>query len=211
MENFGENYQLPNTLAYSLQFSQKHNENQIESIKKYRNRYSYKILDFIQDYENKLYNIDPEVYKSQSYCFRIYLIPKIVKENKAEAAVEYIKYDVYDSNVAAEIDKAILVIKENRVSGDYYKAGDVCKIVMERLKIIKGPNWKFTASSHHARSAKYFKIREGYKTNNPEKTKKEYCFYDPTFKQYIYTKQWIDFLSNQLKDYKTYKAILKTK
>jgi len=168
-------------------------------------------LDFINEYDNKLFEIEPDIYKSQNYCFRIYLIPKVVKENKAEAAIEYIKYDQYDPDVTDKINNAILVIKENRVSGDYYKASEVCNIIREKLKHSKGSNWKFSASLHHSRAAKYFKIREGYKTSTPEKTMKEYCYYDPLFKQYIYTKQWIDFLLNKVKDGKTYKLILKTK
>ena len=211
VDNFGDNYNLPNTLAYSLQFSRKHQLQQIDAIKKYRNRYSYKILDFISDYDNKLFENEPEIFKSQNYCFRIYLIPKIVKENKAEAAIEYIKYDQLDPDVANKINNAILVIKENRVSGDYYKASEVCNIIREKLKNSKSSNWKFSPSSHHSKAAKFFKIREGYKTSTPERTKKEYCYYDPLFKQYIYTKQWIDFLLHKLKDDKNYNLILKTK
>lgn len=211
VDNFGEHYQLPNTLAYSLQFSKIHTSQQVESIKNYRNRHNYKMIDFISEFETNLFNIDPEVYKSQNYCFRIYLIPKVVKENKAEAAVEYINYDMLDPDVTANISKAILVIKENRVAGEYYKASQVCKKINERLKNIKGPNWIFSPSFHHSKAAKYFNIREGYKTSNPEKTKKEYCYYDPLFKQYIYTKQWIDFLTNRLKESKIFEAILLTK
>ena len=211
IDNFGDNYQLPNTLAYSLQFSKKHNSQQIEAIKKYRNRYSYKILDFVNEYDNNLFQNEPDIYKSQNYCFRIYLIPKVVKENKAEAAIEYIKYDILNPEATDKIDKAILVIKENRVSGDYYKASEVCSIIREKLKNSKGANWKFSPSLHHSRAAKYFKIREGYKTTSPEKTMKEYCYYDPLFKQYIYTKQWIDYLLNKVKDDKVYKLILKSK
>ena len=79
--NFGERYQLPNSLAFSLQFSKKYQPQQLETIKKYRNRHNYKILDFIEEYEKNLFGTEPEVYKSQSYCFKVYMIPKIVKEN----------------------------------------------------------------------------------------------------------------------------------
>lgn len=209
-EQFGESYNLPNTLAYSLQFSKKYLPDQLEALKDYKNKYNYKILDFIKEYENRLFKNDPDIFKSQSYCYRIYILPKLVKEKSAEAAVEFINYDTLDSDATENIDKAILMIKENRVSGNYFKASEVCKIVREKLKHIKGDNWKFTASSHHSKAAKYFKIREGYKTDHPEKTKKEYCLYDPIFEQYIYTKHWIDFLVKQLKDDNIYLKIRKT-
>lgn len=50
-------------------------------------------------------------------------------------------------------------------------------IVYEQLKGTKEPSWKFSASYHHAKCTKYFKIREGYKTDNPDNTKKEYCHF----------------------------------
>jgi len=52
--------------------------------------------------------------------------------------------------------------------------------------------------------------QEGDKTDNPDDTKKEYCLYDPTFKQYIYTRQWINFLVKNLKDDELYAKILKS-
>jgi hypothetical protein len=210
VSNFGERYQLPNSLAFSLQFSKKYQPQQLDANKKYRNRHDYKILDFIEEYEKDLFGTEPEIYKSLSYCFRIYMIPKIVKENKAEAAIEYIRYDSLEPDAIEKFNKAILFIKETRVGGEYFKAGAVCKIVYDRLKNIKGANWKFTASYHHAKCANYFKIREGYKTDNPDNTKKEYCYYDHTFKQYIYTQQWINFLLNKLKNDVLYSEILKS-
>lgn len=208
---FGEKYQLPNSLAYSLQFSRKYKPEQFKVTKKFRSRHNYKIIDFIKKYENKLFDSDPEVYKSQNFCFRVYMIPKVVKENKAEAAIEYIHYDSLDPEIVEEIDKAMVVIKETRVGGEFYKASEVCKIVYDRLKGIKGADWKFSPSYHHAKCASFFKIREGFKTENPEITKKEYCYYDPVFNAYIYTNQWINFLVKKLKDETLYSEILKGK
>ncbi|MBT7071257.1 MAG: DUF3644 domain-containing protein [Anaerolineae bacterium] len=47
IESFGEKYQLPNSLAYSLQFSRKHKPEQYEAVKKYKKQYNYEIFDFI--------------------------------------------------------------------------------------------------------------------------------------------------------------------
>jgi len=209
-EHFGQSYSLPTTLAYSLQFSKKHLAIQLEALKDYNKNYNYKILDFIKEYENRLYKNNPDIFSSQSYCYRIYIVPKLVKEKSAEAAVEIIDYDALDNDVAKNIDKAILLIKENRVGGNFFKASEVCKIIREKLKNKKGDDWKFSPSYHHSKVAKYFKIREGYKTNKPEITRKEYCLYEPIFGQYIYSKQWIDFLIKKLKDDNIYSDIFKT-
>ncbi len=209
-ERFGNNFQLPISLAHSIQFSKKYEPQQLEIFKRNKNEYSYKILDFIKKYEDNLYKSEPNVYKSQSYCLRIYIVPKLVKEKSADASVEYINYNLDDEQVSENIGKAILLIKENRVGGDHFKASEVCRIIIDRMKNTKGDNWKFSPSVHHSKAAKYFNIREGYKTDTPEKTKKEYCLYEPLFKSYIYTKQWIDFLAKKVKNDDIYKEIMKS-
>ena len=155
-EKFGVSYNLPNTLAYSLQFSKKYLSNQIEALKGYNSQYNFRILDFIKEYENKLFKSSPDIYSSQNYCYRIYILPKLVKENSAEAAIEIIDYDALDETAAENIDKAILMIKENRVAGNYYKASEVCKVIKEKLKNNKGSNWKFSPHYHHSRSCQIF-------------------------------------------------------
>ena len=210
VEYFGEKYQLPNSLAYSLQFSRKFKPEQYNTTKKYRNRHTYKVVDFIKEYETHLYESNPAVYKSQNYNFRIYMVPKLVKENKSEAAIEFIHYDNLDPESIDEIEKAMFVIKETRVGGEYYRASEVCKIVYDKLKSTKGEDWKFSPSYHHVKCANYFSIREGYNTDHPEKTKKEYCIYDSVFNSYIYTKQWINFLIKQIRDPDLYSIILRS-
>ncbi|MBT5235468.1 MAG: hypothetical protein HOM18_09250 [Candidatus Marinimicrobia bacterium] len=81
------------------------------------------------------------------------MIPKVVKENKAEAAIEYINYNSLDPDTVDEVDKALFVIKETRVGGEYFKAGEVSKLVYDKLKNSKGTNWKFSASYHHTKCA----------------------------------------------------------
>ena len=73
-EQFGKYYRLPNTLAYSLQFAKKYSPQQLNALKDYKSQYSYKILDFIKEYENRLFKNNPEIYRSQSYCYRIIVL-----------------------------------------------------------------------------------------------------------------------------------------
>ena len=136
-------------------------------------------------------------------------IPKTVKSNQAEAAIEFIDYDATNFENGDDVDKIIIAIKETRTAGNYFKPGEVCSKIVENLKNSMPSNWKFSPSYHHVKCANYFKIREGYNTDNPEKTKKEYCIYDPVFDKYIYTKQWIDFLTKKLKNKNIYSSIFK--
>lgn len=209
---FGHNYKLNYSLAYSLQFSKEYSEEQLNAIKSYKNRNYYEVMEFLNQYEKNLSNNYPEIYSSPHYAFRVYMIPKIAKPNQADAAIEYINYDITNKSQSSELEKVLVMFKESRTAGgNYFKAGEISDIVYSKLKDKKAKGWKFNASYHHSKCAKYFKIREGYKTNNPEKTKKEYCQYEPVFEQYIYTQQWIDFLVKKLEDEKVYNVIFSRK
>ncbi len=207
ISTFGNKHQLPNSLAFSLQFSRRVTPQQSASQKHYQNKNTYELMEFLNNFESSLFLTSPDVYRSQEYCFRVLLIPKFSNERNADAAVEYVDYDSFESEEKEKIDKAVLIVKEIRSGGKFYKASDVSKIIQDRLKDRKGPGWRFSASYHHALCVKYFKIREGYKTEKPDITKREYCEYDSTFNQYIYTKQWINFLVNQLEKDEIYNKI----
>jgi hypothetical protein len=202
VESFGNKYQLHNTLAYSLQFSKKYTNSQIDSIKKYRHQDENKFSSVLEKYNEELASKEPEIFRSQSYCFRVYIIPKAVKENRSDGSIEFINYDNKDSEIVDELDKAILLIKETRAGGEYYKFKQVVTTVEEKLRFKMRPGWKFS-SYQHLKCIRFFRIREGYKTDTPDVTDKQYCFYDPIFEQYLYTKDWINFLVKKLSDVDT--------
>ena len=201
--NFGDKYQLKNTLAYSLQFSKKYVRPQIETIKKYRHQDDKKFSSAIEHYNNELSTSAPDIFNSQSYCFRVYIIPKIVKENKSEASIDFVNIDSLSSDTMEQLNKAVLLIKETRVGGEYYKFKEVTNEVYEKLNEKMKPGWKF-AIYHHTKCINYYKIREGYKTDKPDLTNNQFCFYDPNFQQYLYTRDWINFLVKNLSKKVTY-------
>jgi hypothetical protein len=207
-ENFGPNYQVNNSLAYSLQFSKKYTNEQLMARKVYDLKYYNSIMQFIEDYRE---NLAPEIFQSINYSFRVFMIPKIGNHvESSDLAVEFIKYDPDKESEYNSYENLLLVIKDKRVPGEYLKAGEVAKHVYEKLKDTKPTNWKFSASCHHAKCTKYFKIRVGHYTGEPTKTNGKYCIYDPTFNQHIYKKEWVDFLIERLKDEELYKKIMRT-
>jgi len=62
--------------------------------------------------------------------------------------------------VLDEIDKAICIIKETRAGGEYFRPGEVCEIVRDKLKGTKEADWKYSPSYHHVKCTRYFKIKE---------------------------------------------------
>ena len=57
---------------------------------------------------------------------------------------------------------------------------------------------KFNASYHHPKLCQFYKIKPIGNTDNPFDTKSEYCLYDDTHNDYVYTAEWIKFLSKEL-------------
>ena len=203
---FHDNYQINNSLAYSLQFSKKYTDEQLDVRKSYELKNSNSIIHFIEQFRD---NLDPEIFQSLHYSFRVFMIPKIGNHiESSDLAVEFIQYDPKKSSEYDSYEKLLYVIRDKRIPGEYFKAGEVSKLIYDNLKDSKPNNWKFSASYHHAKCTKYFKIRVGHYKSNPSKTNGKYCIYDPTFEQYIYTKEWITFLSEMLKDDELYNKIM---
>jgi hypothetical protein len=205
-EYFGPNYQIRNSLAYSLQFSKKYTDEQLLAKRSFELKTHNSVLQFIRRYRDEL---DPDIFQSIHYSFRVFMIPKVGNHiESSDLAVEFIKYD---PNKAAEYDvyeKLLYVLREKRVPGEYLKAGEVAKLVYDSLKNTKPLNWKFSASYHHAKCAKYYKIRVGHYKGEPGNTNNTYCIYDPTFNQHIYTKEWVKYLIDKLKDEEQYQRIM---
>ena len=75
------------------------------------------------------------------------------------------------------------------------KNWQVLKILRRYLKL--DPNVKFSASYHHVLLYKYYKVRP-FGDSDPFETDTTYCFYDDTHNDYVYTREWIEFLSKEL-------------
>jgi hypothetical protein len=208
-DKFGSNYQINNSLAYSLQFSNKYSNQQILARKSYDIDNYHSIMKFIEEYRE---NLTPEIFQSVHYSFRVFMIPKVGNHiESSDLAVEFINYDPSKQQEYDSYEKLLFVIRDKRVPGEYLKAGEVAKQVFENLKDKKPANWKFSASSHHAKCTKYFKVRIGHYQGHPEITDGRYCIYDPTFNQHIYKKEWVEFLTKKLQEQELYNKIMKSK
>ena len=207
-QNFGPNFNINNSLAYSLQFSKKYTDEQLKSKKTYDLSNYNSIIQFIEQYRS---NLDPDIFQSMHYSFRVFMIPKVGNHvETSDLAVEFIKYDPNKPKEYDSYEKLLYIIKEKRVPGEYLRAGEVAKQVYDNLKTVKPENWKFSASYHHAKCAKFYKIRVGYYTGNIEQTDEKYCVFNSTFQQHIYTKEWVKFLTEKLKDSTLYDKIMRS-
>lgn len=211
VKEFGDRYSINQNLVFALQFSRILDEKQKEAIKARESEEFKDVKTFINTYRGRLRQ---DIADSMNYNFRVYVMPKITGNKKsADFTLEFIKMDTKNSAEVEELKKFLVAIKEKKVQrDDLLKAGDVAVKVYEKLKDKMAPDWKFTAAYHHARCYKYYKIRP-LKTTDPdhEKTNQDYCLYDKTFDQYVYTEQWVNFLVSKLQDPEEYKKVMSSK
>jgi hypothetical protein len=208
-KEFGNQHAINENLVFSLQFSSILQEKQQQALKIRESKEYKNVRQFLEDYRSHL---SDAVKNSLNYSFKVFLIPKVgVHEKTSDVAIEFVKYNPNKPEEQEKYKKLLVAIKEKQVLMVGFRAGQVCERVFNTLKAKMPSSWKFNPSSHHVKCWRYYKVRPPKNTPNPEKTKQNYCFYNPAFNQYEYTEEWIKFLINNLKNKKTYKKIMETK
>jgi hypothetical protein len=156
-------------------------------------------LSFIEAFRSSL---SSDVRDDPRYSFKVYLIPKLANHpGQADVAVEFVKYDPTRPEEMANYEKLVALLKPSIMSvanQGRYTAGGICRLVEPVAKKLFGTDAKFSASYHHARACAHYKIRPRKGEGDPRKTESRYCHYDEPHRDYVYTKEWADFLSAEL-------------
>jgi len=209
VKEFGEKFAINENLVFSLQFSHILHPSQFQAKKKLQTRDYKNLKNFVETYRGEL---DNGILDSMNYSFRVFLLPKVGgHRSSSDFTIEFVKYDLKNKSEKEKYRKFLVAIKEKRMPIEGLTPSTVASKVYKALKDKMPSGWKFNASSHHARCWRYYKVRPEAASKNPEKTKRQYCFFEPTFKQYGYTNDWANFLINELSDDKKYKEVMKLK
>lgn len=115
-----------------------------------------------------------------------------------------------------KVERIAGLIKEKHipvVNKGTLKPATVIQQVQERLgnpKIIRGKKQvnKFNSDTH-TRCWKKYEVRPERNSDNPEKTKPEYCLYDEPNNSYLYTEKWVEFLVKKMQDDDEYQSLFK--
>ncbi|MGE0886527.1 MAG: DUF3644 domain-containing protein [Blastocatellales bacterium] len=201
---FGDKYSLTETLAMSLQFSRLREANKSKAIRKLHEALLPDVTNYIDKFRSSLTD---DIYSDMEYSFKVFLVPNVGNHRSQDAlAVEFVKYDSLEPEDADKYKKIVALIKDRHVpvaNLDLMKAGDVAKRVAAAIR----PR-AFTASTHHARCWKYYKVRPANGSNNPMACNPKYCAYDEAHQDYVYTEAWVDFLIKELSVPDQYKKIM---
>jgi len=197
---FGTYYALRETLAVPLQTATLRTPNQIDTLKKFQGRQFNKLKEYIDAFRNDLPN---EIYDDPKFSFRVYLIPKCGNhKSSSDITIEFIKYDPNNPDDMGKLEKLTTLIKEKKVqvaNQGKFKPSTVTKIVSEKIKK------KFTIYNHTQAWKLYDARKQG---NSPDGCKYEYCQFDETHGDYIYTQEWINFLIKKLTDENEYNRLI---
>ncbi len=195
IQEFGERYGLNESLSIPLQLLSINPDWKNRIIKELQGKHYRIVKNYIDAYRQSL---DESVWQSSEFSFRVFLVPQIGNNPRTSAcAIEFVKYDPNNPMEMEKYEKIVAFIKEKQVPVLYpggYKAGDVSEEVHSKLGIIFNPSYQ------HVQCWKHYKIRPERGNPQPHKTNLKYCQYDAAHEDYIYTREWIDFLISELTD-----------
>ncbi len=192
IELFGEQYALNESLVYSLQFSHLRTPKQEKANKAALSKDLADVVSYVEKFRNALAD---DVYNSQEYSIKLIQIPKISNTNRADAAIEFVKWDELSSEDKAAYDQVAVIIKDKKVKIEAanvkrLKPGEVVQKVNASLA------GKPLTPNLHVVLYKLFQIRPPNGADDPFETVAQFCLYDETHNDYVYQDAWVDFLVN---------------
>lgn len=199
-KEFGHTEPLGASLSFALQTSVERSPVQLEAIKRYFGQDVEALLDFVGDFRESLAE---EVFKDPRYRYRVLLIPGTA--NRARHADTSVTFIQADDPEAAELSKKLdVLIKQKRI--EVHGSGKLLPTAVAE-KVEPRVGFRFTASTHHARAVKHFKIKGSDPENYPERTDSRYCIYSEPHKSYLYTDAWVEKLVRSISSTDDFKAV----
>ncbi len=198
---FGTTQAIAEELSVSLQFSALRPEAQQEALRRLQTSQAKDLLEFIERFRASL---APGIFESSAYSMRVFLLPKlIVRERKADLAVEWIPYDETEPEEMRKLQKVTALIREKRVpiaSEGLLKPSEVVEQLKQRLPC------RVTMHSH-TQAWKTYKVRPDGNAEEKALTRPEFCVYDELANVYGYTRAWVDYLCRKLTDSQEFERV----
>jgi hypothetical protein len=194
VQEFGTKYALTDQLAVSLQFSRVVPEEKQKATKKLVATTARTVKEYIEKFRGGLAG---PVLNSMKYSYTVFLVPRVAnRANAADAAVQFLKIDETNPDEVKRLENLNVLIREKQIpisNLGLLKAGEVVAEVKKRAKVEINQNI-------HTRAWKYYKVRPPANESHPERTRPEYCVYDETHEDYVYTNAWVEKLAHDLAD-----------
>ncbi|MCC4262862.1 DUF3644 domain-containing protein [Oceanimonas baumannii] len=193
VEEFGDDHALTASLAIAMQLTRISEQAQIDALKQLQKDNYRVVREYMETYRDDL---DDDVVQSQKYRVRAFLVPKLGNHaSSSDIAVEFINVNKLTEEQRKNYEQGVAFIKG--VENPYkLRPSKVVELLRSELA---GFNMTL-----HTKCWKYFNARPRH---NDRGFKGEYVAYVEGFDGYLYSKQWITFLSKQLKDEKVLEEV----
>lgn len=190
IEFFGNQYSINEALVYSLQFSQIRTKQQETASKSALSKDLADVVSFVEKYRNSL---EDDIYNSLEYSIKLIQIPKISNTNRADAAVEFVKWNELSEEDKEAYEQISVIIKDKKVTVEAANVGRL-KPTEVVNKVNDATNNNILTTNLHAVLYKLFSIRPPNGADDPFETNTEFCLYDEPHDDYVYQEAWIEYL-----------------
>ena len=202
VEEFGQKYALAEQLAVSLQFSQMVPDEKIRASRILASRTARSVREYVEKFRGGL---SAPILNSMKYSFSVFLVPRVAnRASAADAAVQFIKVDEASAEELDRLEKLNVLIREKHIpiaNLGLHKPGVVVQELRGRVPYPVNPHV-------HTCAWKYYQVRPAGGDSHPERTRPEYCVYDQTHEDYVYTNAWIEKLARDLADPAEYQRVV---
>lgn len=200
VEYFGQDEALGTELRFPL-FVSSITTDAVQALKRARAQIPRGVLDWVQDFDLSL---EAGITADQRFDFRIYLIPHTGPKTAADAAMTFVPADQFSPEQNAVISQAQTIIREKKVPVEDLTGLRPAEVVEQVAAQLELP---FTMHTH-TQAWHYYGVRPGKDAADPAATKSDFCRYNQTFGQYVYTPAWVTYLVRHLADEGTHRAVL---
>lgn len=194
IEFFGREYALNESLVYSLQLSHLRTSQQQSAGKEALSKDLTDVVAYVEKYRSAL---PDEVFASQEYSIKLLQIPKISNTNRADLAVEFVRWDELSDQDKKAYEKITALVKDRKVAVEAVNVGRLKpgEVVDRVRKAVPG-----TRFSQHTHTCLYrlFRVRPAGNAEDPFDTNTDYCHYDEAHEDYVFQDSWPRLIVNIL-------------
>lgn len=192
VQEFGQRYALTEELAVSLQFSQTLPTEKKLAARALAKGSAKTVKEYVEKFRG---NLPSTILNSMKYSYNVFLVPKVAnRKSAADVAVQFVPVNEASKDELERLERLNVLIREKHIpiaNLDLSKPGQVVAAVRPRLR------FQFTMGTHTA-AWRHYRVRPHSDSTDPQKTKSQYCIYDPVHKDYLYTKAWVEKLVEDL-------------
>jgi hypothetical protein len=204
VREFTAYYALNTSLAMALQFSTQRSPEVVAAQRRFVTAEYEAVKQYLTSFQTGL---SDEIIQDPAFAWRVYFIQKSANHIKSsDMCLEFIPANEISPELQAELDKRAVAIKRverEARSLDHILPTQVC------LRVAAAIGRTFIASHHHVRAYKLHNARPSNSDTDKTKTNPRYCVWDATFRQYVYTEEWVEKLIKEYSDATKYDALCK--